>query len=380
MPIDFHTIPSPCYVLDEALLRRNLSLIKSVKDAAGIDIILAFKGFSMWGAFPIVREYINGATASSLHEAMLCFEEMKTEAHTYAAVYSDEEFPAILERSSFITFNSLSQYKRFYPVIKASGKKVAIGLRVNPEYSEVTTELYNPCAPGSRLGITSDQLGDRLPEGVDGLHFHSLCESNSFDLEKTLAAFEARFGKYLHSAKWVNMGGGHLMTKKGYDTAHLIQLLKAFKAKYNVDVILEPGSAFAWQTGYLVTTVLDVVENHGIKTAMIDASFTAHMPDCLEMPYQPKVLGASSEPEPNKPTYRLGGNTCLSGDYMGDWSFEKELEVGDKVVFDDMIHYTMVKTSTFNGVPHPSIGIWDEKTGFRLIKKFGYENFRDRLS
>jgi len=380
MSIPFDSIPSPCYLLDEKLLRNNLKLIKSVKDAAGIDIILAFKGFSMWGVFPIVREYINGATASSLHEAMLCFEEMKTKAHTYSAVYSDEDFDGILERSSHITFNSLSQYERFYPKIKASGKQVSVGLRVNPEYSEVTTELYNPCAPGSRLGITSEHLSDTLPEGVEGLHFHSLCESNSFDLEKTLVAFEARFGKYLHNLKWVNMGGGHLMTKQGYDTLHLVQLLKAFKTKYNVEVILEPGSAFAWQTGYLVSTVLDVVENHGIKTAMLDVSFTAHMPDCLEMPYKPKVLGANSEPDKNKPTYRLGGNTCLSGDYMGDWSFEQELKVGDNVVFDDMIHYTMVKTSTFNGVPHPSIGIWNDATGFKLIKKFGYENFRDRLS
>lgn len=380
MPIPFDSIPSPCYLLDEKLLRNNLKLIKSVKDAAGINIILAFKGFSMWGVFPIVREYINGATASSLHEAMLCFEEMKTKAHTYSAVYSDEDFDGILERSSHITFNSLTQYERFYPKIKASGLQVSVGLRVNPEYSEVTTELYNPCAPGSRLGITSEHLSDTLPEGVEGLHFHSLCESSSFDLEKTLEAFEARFGKYLHNLKWVNMGGGHLMTKKGYDTLHLVELLKAFKAKYNVEVILEPGSAFAWQTGYLVSTVLDVVENHGIKTAMLDVSFTAHMPDCLEMPYKPKVLSAHLEPEAGKPTYRLGGNTCLSGDYMGDWSFEQELKVGEKLVFDDMIHYTMVKTSTFNGVPHPSIGIWNEQTGFKLIKKFGYENFRDRLS
>jgi carboxynorspermidine decarboxylase len=380
MSIPFNSIPSPCYLLDEKLLRNNLKLIKSVKDAAEIDIILAFKGFSMWGVFPIVREYINGATASSLHETMLCFEEMKTKAHTYSAVYSEEEFDGILERSSHITFNSLSQYERFYPKIKASGKQVTVGLRVNPEYSEVATELYNPCAPGSRLGITSEQLSESLPEGVEGLHFHSLCESNSYDLEKTLEAFEARFGKFLHNLKWVNMGGGHLMTKKGYDTLHLVQLLKTFKNKYNVKVILEPGSAFAWQTGYLVSRVLDVVENHGIKTAMLDVSFTAHMPDCLEMPYKPKVLSALPEPDANKPTYRLGGNTCLSGDYMGDWSFEQALKVGDNVVFDDMIHYTMVKTSTFNGVPHPSIGIWNEQTGFKLIKKFGYENFRDRLS
>jgi carboxynorspermidine decarboxylase len=379
MAIDFDKIPSPCYVLDESLLRKNLELIKSIKEKAGIEIILAFKGFSMWGAFPIVREYIQGATASSLHEAMLCFEEMKTLAHTYSPIYMKEEFGEILDRSSHLTFNSLSQFQAFYPEVAKNKHKVSVGLRVNPEYSEVTTTLYNPCAPGSRLGITSDQLGDSLPEGVEGLHFHSLCESTSYDLEKTLEAFEARFGKYLKDVKWVNMGGGHLMTRQGYDTEHLIGLLKKFKAKYDVDIILEPGSAFAWQTGYLVSSVVDLVENHGIKTAMLDVSFTAHMPDCLEMPYKPRILG-SLEPTDNKPTYRMGGNTCLSGDYIGDWSFDKPLKIGQKLVFDDMIHYTMVKTSTFNGVPHPSIGIWNEKDGFKLLKKFGYQDFKNRLS
>lgn len=379
MPVDFTQVPSPCYVLDEKLLRNNLALIKSVKEAAGIDIILAFKGFAMWSAFPIVREYINGATASSLHEAMLCFEEMKTKAHSYAPIYLKGEFDGIIERSSHITFNSLSQYESLYPRIVGSGHKVSVGLRVNPEYSEVSTELYNPCAPGSRLGITSNQLDKKLPEGVEGLHFHSLCESSSYDLEKTLEAFEARFGKYLSQVKWVNMGGGHLMTRAGYDTGHLIQLLKKFKVKYNVEVILEPGSAFAWRTGYLVSSVVDIVENHGIKTAMLDVSFTAHMPDCLEMPYKPTILGAL-DPSPHLPTYRMGGNTCLSGDYMGDWSFEKELKKDDLIVFDDMIHYTMVKTSTFNGVPHPTIGIWDDTYGFRILRRFEYEDFKNRLS
>jgi carboxynorspermidine decarboxylase len=379
MAIDFTAIPSPCYVLDETLLRKNLELIQSVKKAAGIEIILAFKGFSMWGAFPIVREYVHGATASSLYEAMLCLDEMKTKAHTYAPVYLKSEFPEILRRSSHITFNSLSQYEAFYPEITKSGQQVSIGLRVNPEYSEVTTMLYNPCAPGSRLGITSDLLKDTLPEGVEGLHFHSLCESNSYDLEKTLAAFEARFAPLLHQAKWVNMGGGHLMTKEGYDIPHLVQLLKDFKAKYKVDVILEPGSAFAWRTGYLVSTVVDIVENHGIKTAMLDVSFTAHMPDCLEMPYKPIILGAM-EPSEGKPTYRMGGTTCLSGDFMGDWAFDNELKVGNLIIFDDMIHYTMVKTSTFNGVPHPSIGIWGDAYGFRLLRQFGYNDFKNKLS
>lgn len=380
MPIDFSKVPSPCYVLDEELLRKNLQLIRSVKEAAGIDIILAFKGFSMWGVFPIVKEYIEGATASSLHEAMLCFEEMKTKAHTYAPIYLKEEFADIIKISSHITFNSLSQYKSLYPEIVKSGQKVSVGLRVNPEYSEVGTALYNPCAPGSRLGITSDQLEHGLPEGVEGLHFHALCESSSYDLAKTLASFESRFGKHLHKIKWVNMGGGHLMTREGYDTSHLIELLKKFKDKYKVDVILEPGSAFAWRTGYLVSKVVDVVENHGIRTAMLDVSFTAHMPDCLEMPYQPKIMGVASGPEAGKIAYRMGGNTCLSGDFIGDWYFEKELKEGDPIVFEDMIHYTMVKTSTFNGVPHPSIGVWTKKEEFKLLRKFGYADFRNKLS
>jgi len=379
MSIDFTKVPSPCYVLDEELLRKNLSLIRSVKEAAGIEIILAFKGFSMWGVFPIVREYIEGATASSLHEAMLCFEEMKTKAHTYAPIYLKDEFAEIVNISSHITFNSLSQYRTLYPEIVKSGQKVSVGLRVNPEYSEVGTALYNPCAPGSRLGITSDLLEDELPEGVEGLHFHALCESSSYDLAKTLEAFESRFGKYLHKLKWVNMGGGHLMTREGYDTNHLIKLLKSFKAKYGVQVILEPGSAFAWRTGYLVSQVVDIVENHGVKTAMLDVSFTAHMPDCLEMPYQPKILSASDEGS-GETAYRMGGNTCLSGDYMGDWYFEKKLVEGDRIIFDDMIHYTMVKTSTFNGVPHPGIGIWTRENQFKLLRKFGYSDFKNKLS
>ena len=376
---NYSSIPSPCYVLEEQLLRKNLELIKSIKEKANIDIILAFKGFSMWGVFPIVREYINGATASSLHEVKLCYEEMKTLSHTYAPVYSESEIHEIIQKSSHITFNSLNQYNLFYPTIKNSGHKVSVGLRVNPEYSEVETDAYNPCAPGSRLGITSDKFEDKLPAGVEGLHFHTLCESSSYDLEKTLAAFKNRFEKYLPQIKWVNMGGGHLMTKQGYDTEHLINLLVDFKQKYNVDVILEPSSAFAWQTGFLYSHVLDIVENHGIITAMLDISFTAHMPDCLEMPYKPKVKGGF-EPVEGKNKYRLGGNTCLSGDYMGDWSFDNNLKIGDVIIFEDMIHYTMVKTSTFNGVPHPSIGIIKTNGEFSLLKKFDYENFKNRLS
>jgi carboxynorspermidine decarboxylase len=380
MPIDFKQIPSPCFVLDEQLLENNLQLIASVKQRAGIEIILAFKGFAMWSIFPLIKKYIQSTTASSLNEARLAFEEFGTPAHTYAPVYTDSDFPGILNCSSHITFNSLSQYEKFYPVVIQSGNKVSLGLRVNPEFSEVETELYNPCAPGSRLGVIADQLPEILPEGIEGLHFHTLCESKSFDLEKTLKAFEEKFGKYFSQIKWVNMGGGHLMTHKDYDVDHLIELLKDFRKRTGLEVILEPGSAFAWETGCLVSTVTDIVENKGIKTAILDVSFAAHMPDCLEMPYKPRIVGSYFEPIFGMPTYRMGGNSCLSGDYVGFWSFHSELMPGDLIIFEDMIHYTMVKTTFFNGVNHPSIGSWNDKTGFRLIRKFGYEDYKNKLS
>ncbi|RKD88376.1 carboxynorspermidine decarboxylase [Mangrovibacterium diazotrophicum] len=381
MKVEFPEIPSPCFVLEENLLRKNLELIQSVSKRAGVEIILAFKGFAMWSAFPIVREYISGATASSLHEAKLCFEEMKTEAHTYAPVYDMETFPEIIQLSSHITFNSLSQYERFYPMIQKSGKKISVALRVNPEFSEVETELYNPCAPGSRLGVIAEQIGDNLPEGIDGLHFHTLCESYSTDLEKTLMAVEEKFGKFLKQVKWLNMGGGHLMTRKGYNVEHLIELLKGLQTRYpNLHIIMEPGSAFAWETGFLKASVLDLVENKGIKTAMVNVSFAAHMPDCLEMPYQPRIRNSVFGPVSGKPTYRMGGNTCLSGDYYGYWSFEDELEIGDDLILEDMIHYTMVKTTFFNGVQHPSIGMIKSNGEFQLIRKFGYEDYKGKLS
>ena len=380
MSVDFTKIPSPCFVIDETLLERNLKLIASVKNRADIDIILAFKGFAMWSVFPIVKQYIGSTTASSLNEALLAFEEFGTPAHTYAPVYSDDDFPEIVRCSSHITFNSLTQFNHFQPQIKKAGKKISQGLRVNPEFSEVETELYNPCAPGSRLGVIASQLPEKLPTEIEGLHFHTLCESKSFDLEKTLKAFEAKFGKYFDQIKWVNMGGGHLMTHKDYDVEHLIDLLVDFKQRTGLEVILEPGSAFAWQTGYLVSTVLDIVENKGIKTAMLDVSFAAHMPDCLEMPYKPRIIGSHFDPIDNKPTYRMGGNSCLSGDYVGFWSFDKELQIGDKLVFEDMIHYTMVKTTFFNGVKHPSIGKWNETNGFTLVREFGYNDYKNKLS
>jgi carboxynorspermidine decarboxylase len=378
--IDYAQIPSPCFVLDEERLRNNLALIRSVKERANVEIILAFKAFAMWSIFPVVREYIRFSTASSIAEAQLAFEEMGNPAHTYAPVYSDKEFPAILKYSSHITFNSLTQFEHFLPQTKQAEHAISCGLRVNPEFSSVGTVLYNPCSPGSRLGITADQLGDKLPEGIEGLHFHTLCESQSTDLEQTLNVVEEKFGHYFDQIKWLNMGGGHLMTRKSYDVEHLIHLLKTFQEKYpHLQLILEPGSAFAWETGELVSTVLDIVDNKGIITAMLDVSFACHMPDCLEMPYKPAILGAT-DPIAGKPTYRMGGNSCLSGDFVGDWSFDKPLQIGDRVVFWDMMHYTMVKTTYFNGVTHPSIGVWTRDNQFRLIREFGYEDYKNRLS
>ena len=378
--IDVKEIPSPCYVMEERLLRRNLSLIKEVKERAGVNIILAFKAFALWKAFPIVREYIPFSTASSKFEAQLAFEEMGSRAHTYSPAYTEADFPAILKYSSHVTFNSLTQFERFYPMVQADGNRVSCGLRINPEYSDVETDLYNPCAPGSRMGVVRDLLGNRLPEGIEGLHFHTLCESDSYDLEKTLKVVEERFGSFLPHIKWLNMGGGHLMTRKGYDTEHLIHLFRSFRSRYpNLEIIMEPGSAFAWQTGFLLTTVVDIVENHGIRTAIIDASFTCHMPDCLEMPYKPVIRGAM-EPTPGLPTYRIGGNSCLSGDFMGDWSFERPLQVGDRLIFEDMIHYTIVKTTMFNGIPHPALALWSKDDRLVMYRQFGYEDYKNRMS
>jgi carboxynorspermidine decarboxylase len=379
MAVDYSLIPSPCYVIDEERFLRNLSLIKRVSSESGAEIILAFKGFAMWGVFPILKEFISGAAASSVDEARLCFEEIGSPAHTYSPVFKENDFSSILKYSSHITFNSLDQYYKFSNTIRNSSKKISAGLRINPEFSEVSHGLYNPCSPGSRLGVTSEVLGNDLPDGIEGFHFHVLFESDSYALEKVLDIVESKFGKHFSKIKWINMGGGHLITRKDYDTDHLISILKRFREKTGLHLILEPGSAFAWETGELVATIEDIVENKGIKTAILDVSFTAHMPDCLEMPYKPKILWAT-DPVEGKPTYRLGGNSCLSGDVMGEWSFDRELLSGDTIVFLDMIHYTMVKTTTFNGVHHPSIGIWTTENKFRLIREFGYEDYKNRLS
>jgi len=380
MTIDFSKIPTPCYLIEEELLRKNLRLIQSVKEKAGVEIILAFKGFSMWKVFPIVREYISGAAASGAYEAKLATDEMKTLAHTYSPAFQHSDFIEVLENSSHITFNSLSQLERFLPDVRNFSRKISTGIRVNPEFSEVETALYNPCAPGTRLGVLADQLGDELPDGIEGFHFHTLCESSALDLEKTLAAFESKFGKFLNKIKWINMGGGHLMTRKDYDTEKLICILKDFRKRWNnIEVILEPGSAFAWETGVLVSEVVDVVENKGIKTAILNISFTAHMPDCLEMPYKPRIRGAYFDPVEGKPTYRMGGNSCLAGDFIGFWSFDHELKPGDQIVFEDMIHYTIVKSSMFNGVPHPSIGLLSENGEFKLLRKFDFMDYKNRM-
>lgn len=378
--INLSKIPSPCFVMEEELMRKNLQLIKSVKERAGVEIILAFKAFAAWKSFPIIREYIQHSTASSVSEAQLAFEEMGNPAHTYAPAYTDEEFPLFLKYSSHITFNSLTQFYRFYPQVAASENSIKCGLRVNPEFSVVDTDLYNPSNPGSRLGVTVAGLGDTLPEGITGLHMHNLCENNSYDLEKTLEVLEKKFGKFFNQIEWLNLGGGHLMTHKDYDVEHLIKVLKGLKERYpNLQIILEPGSAFVWQTGVLVATVADIVVNNGISTAMLNVSFACHMPDCLEMPYKPRIKGAYHDPVEGKPTYRMGGNSCLSGDFMGEWSFDKPLEIGDRIVFEDMNHYTTVKTTMFNGVSHPSIGIWRLNGEFELYRKFDYQDYKNRM-
>jgi len=367
-------------VIDEERFRNNLSLIKHVSIESGAEIILAFKGFAMWGVFPIVKEYISGASASSLHEARLCFEEIGLPAHTYSPVYKASDFKSFLRYSSHLTFNSLAQYEKYSGIISGCRNKVSAGLRINPEYSETNYDIYNPCSPGSRLGITSDELIRKgFPDGIEGLHFHVLFESDSFALEKVLQVVDHKFSRFFKRIKWINMGGGHLITRKDYDIEHLIDILRRFREITGLHVILEPGSAFVWQTGELVSTVEDIVENRGINTAILDVSFTAHMPDCLEMPYKPAVIGAT-DPVKGKLVYRLGGNSCLSGDFMGEWAFDNELKPGDRIVFCDMIHYTMVKTTTFNGVQHPSIGIWTLDNKFKLIRKFGYKDYKNRLS
>lgn len=379
-------LSTPIYIIEERLLRRNLRLIADVAQRADIEVILAFKAFALWKTFPIFREYIHSTTASSLNEVLLAAEEFGRPPHTYSPAYTDGEIDEIARLSSHLTFNSLSQYHRFAEQVKKVNPALSMGLRVNPEYSEVGTLLYNPCAPGTRFGITADKLPDVLPAGVEGFHCHCHCESGSDVLQRTLVHIEEKFGKWLPQLKWLNLGGGHLMTRSDYDVDLLVSLMQGLHQRYpHLHIILEPGSAFAWQTGPLVAQVVDVVEDRGIKTAILNVSFTCHMPDCLEMPYHPAVRGAmclgdEGREEASQPTvYRLGGNSCLSGDFMGYWQFTHPLCVGDEVVFEDMIHYTTVKTNMFNGISHPSIAMLTVEGKISLLRRFTYEDYRDRM-
>ncbi len=367
--------PLPCYLLDEEKLIANLKLIKSVREEAGVDIILAFKAFALWPIFPLIKKYMSGATASSLWEALLCQEEIGRKAHTYSPAYLPEDIKKLTELSSHLTVNSLEEYHRYKHIFKK--EKVSIGLRVNPEYSTVKIDLYNPAAVGSRLGVSERKLRKYgLPAGIEGLHFHSLCESSAQDFKNTLSVFEKKFKKYFKQLKWVNFGGGHLMTRKGYDLDLLISTLSAFKRRHGLKVILEPGSAVAWQTGDLHARVLDIVENGEVKTAILDVSFTAHMPDTLEMPYRPEIEDTS----PNgKYKYKLGGVSCLAGDVLDYYNFEAPLQVEDMVILKDMMHYTMVKTTMFNGVKHPSIAVKKKNDSIEVLRRFTYEDFKSRL-
>lgn len=383
MQMIFNQIKMPAYILEEEKLRRNLSLIKGVADEAGIEIILAFKAFALWKTFPIFREYINSTTASSLSEARLAYEEFGAPAHTFSPAYTDLEIEDIARMSSHLTFNSLSQYSRHHTKALETNSNLKLGIRVNPEYSEVGTDIYNPCAPGTRFGVLASQLPERLPEDISGFHCHCHCESGADVFQRTLVHIEEKFSKWFDQLEWINFGGGHLMTRKDYDIRLLIDILKGFKKRYpNLKVILEPGSAFAWQTGPLVSHVVDMVENKGIKTAILDVSFTCHMPDCLEMPYWPTVRGAETiegEYGKGENIYRLGGNSCLSGDWMQSWKFDHALQIGETVIFEDMIHYTTVKTCTFNGITHPDICLLKKNGELQVLRHFDYQDYKNRM-
>lgn len=377
-------LQTPYYIVYEEKLRRNLSLISNVARQAGVEIVMAFKANALWKTFGVMREYGVKFTASSLNELRLGNEELGCPGHSYCPAYTPATIGEYLNGSSHLTFNSLSQFARFKADVdefnrrhEKDGRQVSSGLRVNPRCSVIETDIYNPALPGSRFGVTAGQIGGRLPYGIEGLHFHQLCESSSYDLETVLAAFEEQFGKYLPQVEWVNMGGGHLMTREGYDTVHFVRLLQGFRKRYPwLKVILEPGSAFTWRTGDLVTSVVDVVENQGIKTAIIDASFACHMPDTLEMPYQPAITGSLPD---GGHTYRLGGNSCLSGDYMGDWHFDHLLAEGEQLTLEDMNHYTTVKTNMFNGIAHPAMVFKRLDGSIETLREFSYEDYKTRM-
>jgi carboxynorspermidine decarboxylase len=374
--LDITQVPTPCYVLEEAKLRANLAIMDRVQRESGGNIILALKGYAMWSTFPIIREVLQGCTASSLNEALLASEEFGREVHIYSPAYTDAEFPKLLELGDHLIFNSFSQWQRFRGQALAAG--ISCGIRVNPQVCEVEVDMYNPCGTTSRLGVTPQEFRPDQLDGIEGLHFHALCECSAESLERTLIAFEASFGEWIPQMKWINFGGGHLMTREGYNVDLLIRLIKDFRERYGVKVYLEPGGAVGWRTGPLVASVLDIVRNN-MDIAILDTSAAAHMPDVLEMPYRPMVTGSGQAGE-KAHTYRLGGNTCLAGDVIGDYSFDQPLQVGDRIVLEDMIHYTFVKNTTFNGVNLPSLAIWTKEGELKMVRTFGYEDFKNRLS
>ena len=372
----FDKLPSPAYVCEEELLENNLKLLKRVQDETGVKILLALKGFAMHSTFDLCKKYLKGCCASGLHEALLAKEEFGREVHTYSPAFKDEEIDEIISISNHLVFNSFNQLKRYKD---KAFKKVSLGVRLNPEYSSVEVDLYNPCAPNSRLGITKANFDESQLQYLEGFHFHALCEQNVDALEGALANFEKNFSLYFSQLKWVNFGGGHHITRADYDVEGLINLLKDFKARYpHLEVYMEPGEAIGWQTGYLVATVLDIV-NNGMDLAILDTSAEAHMPDTLAMPYRAMIRNSAVAFE-KKYTYRLGGNTCLAGDIIGDYSFDEPLKVGDRIILEDMIHYTMVKTTTFNGIKLPSIIIKNKDNSYKVIKNFCYNDYKSRLS
>ena len=377
----FEQVHYPVYILEEQRLRNNLKLIASVAREAGVEIILAFKAYALWKTFPIFRQYIGASTASSLNEARLGFEEFGSPTHTFSPAYTDDDIDEMARCSSHLSFNSLSQMQRFAERARRVNPAISLGLRVNPEYSEVETLLYNPCAPGTRFGISCDKLPARLPDYIDGFHCHCHCESGADTFRRTLARIEEKFARWFPQLKWINFGGGHLMTRRDYDVKLLVRTLNEFHARHpNLKVILEPGSAFAWQTGPLVSQVADVVEDKGITTAILNVSFTCHMPDCLEMPYRPDVRNASKQEQAEgRHVYRLGGNSCLSGDFMGYWRFDHELQIGENVIFEDMLHYTTVKTNMFNGVSHPAIAMASPDSELTVLRRYGYDDYKLRM-
>jgi carboxynorspermidine decarboxylase len=377
MELDFGYLPTPCYIVDERLLKRNLEILKTVQDRTGCRILLALKGFSMYAVFPLIREYLKGVTASSLFEARLGFEEMGGEVHVYSPAYIEDEFEELLKYCDHIVFNSFSQWNKYKARVRNHQKPIECGIRINPEYSEIETPIYNPCYAHSRLGVTLDNFRPDDLDGIDGLHFHTMCEQNSDTLERTIEVVDEKFGSYMKGLKWVNFGGGHHITRKDYDLDRLVRTILFIKEKYHVDVYLEPGEAVALNTGYLVASVLDVV-NNGMDIAILDTSAACHMPDVLEMPYRPRIIGAGY-PGEFAHTFRLGGLTCLAGDVIGDYSFQNPLKPKDRLVFCDMAHYTMVKNNMFNGVNLPCIALFSEEEGVRTLKRFGYSDYKSRL-